>query len=66
MHAGQYESLKDVIKHYDEPPSTKIGQSDLIPFPVDLNDVEMSQLEAFLRALDSEIDAEQKWLRAPK
>lgn len=55
MHAGQYRTLSDVMKHYARPPSTKVGMSDLLP--VELNAKELAQLEAFLRTLDSDIDA---------
>jgi len=66
MHAGQYQTLGDVLKHYDDPPSTKTGQSDLTPIPINLNKDEMGQLRAFLTTLDSEIDAEPKWLTPAK
>ena len=63
MHGGQYKTLSDVLKHYAEPPPTKLGLSDLLP--VELNDAELAQLEAFLRTLDSPIDADPKWLTPP-
>lgn len=66
MHAGQYTSVMDVIKHYNDPPTTKIGQSDLRAIPIQLNKDELLQLEAFLLALDSEIAADRRWLSAPK
>lgn len=63
MHAGQYKSLSDVLKHYADPPSTKVGMSDLLP--VELNERELAQLEAFLRTLDSSIDADPALLSPP-
>jgi len=51
MHAGQYKKLSDVIKHYNNPPSTKIGMNQLLD--IDLTDREMQQLEAFLKTLNS-------------
>jgi len=63
MHAGQYETLFDVIKHYADPPTTKIGKSDLLD--IELNDQEILQLEKFLHTLDSEINSESKYLSAP-
>ena len=63
MHAGQYETLSEVMKHYAEPPNTKVGMSDLLP--VELNDKELAQLEAFLKTLDSPIDADPKLLNPP-
>ena len=53
MHAGQYKTLKDVIKHYNKPPPTKVGMNKL--FDIDLTDLEMQQLEDFLKTLDSPI-----------
>ena len=55
MHGGQYKTLADVIKHYNDPPATKVGMNKLLD--IDLTDKEMNQLEAFLRTLDSEIKA---------
>ncbi|WP_455218671.1 cytochrome-c peroxidase, partial [Kaarinaea lacus] len=63
MHAGQYKTLSEVMRHYADPPSTKVGMSDLLP--VELNDGELVQLEAFLRTLDSSIDADPKLLAPP-
>jgi cytochrome c peroxidase len=63
MHAGQYQTLAEVLKHYAEPPSTKVGMSDLLP--VELNETELKQLEAFLRTLDSPIAADQTLLAPP-
>lgn len=60
MHAGQYKTLADVMKHYAKPPGTKVGLSDLLP--VELNEKELVQLEAFLLTLDSAIDADPKLL----
>ena len=63
MHAGQYETLSDVMKHYAKPPSTKVGLSDLLP--VELGEKELEQLEAFLLTLDSPIDADPAILLPP-
>ena len=60
MHAGQYKTLSDVLKHYADPPSTKVGMSDLLP--VELDDKDLVQLEAFLHTLDSPINADPKLL----
>ncbi|MFC1773442.1 cytochrome-c peroxidase [Pseudomonadota bacterium] len=60
MHAGQYKTLPDVLKHYADPPSTKIGMSDLLP--VELDDKDLVQLEAFLLTLDSPINADPELL----
>ena len=66
MHAGQYNTLKEVIKHYDEPPKTMLGKSDLVALPVELDDKEIADLEAFLHTLESEIGADKKWLKPPQ
>jgi len=63
MHAGQYKTLSEVLKHYADPPSTKVGMSDLLP--VELNEKELMQLEAFLLTLDSTIDADSALLSPP-
>lgn len=51
MHAGQYSSLLDVVRHYADPPATKVGMSSLMP--VSLSDTDIRQLEAFLHTLDA-------------
>ena len=53
MHAGQYKSLSDVIKHYTDTPETTIGQNDLLD--IKLTSIEKRQLELFLLTLDSNI-----------
>lgn len=65
MHAGQYKSLKEVINHYIDTPKTLVGTSDLVPFPINLNNEEKGQLEVFLRSLDSPIHTDTKFLKAP-
>lgn len=64
MHAGQYKTLHEVIKHYNDPPAVQNRQSELFP-DIELNEQEMKQLEAFLHSLNSEIDAEPALLVAP-
>jgi len=64
MHAGQLKTLNDVIKHYDNPPAVTFRQSELF-LNFDLDEQEVKQLELFLKSLNSEIDAEPKWLIAP-
>jgi len=58
MHAGQYETLAEVIKHYSDTPTTKFGHSDLLD--IKLSEVERKQLEVFLSTLDSDIVIKQK------
>jgi cytochrome c peroxidase len=50
MHAGQFETLLDVLRHYRDAPAAAIGHTELEP--VALSDAQLAQLEAFLRALD--------------
>ena len=49
MHAGQYETLGQVLDHYNRAPKAPSGHSELKP--LHLTPTEMGQLEAFLRAL---------------
>ena len=49
MHAGQYASLNDVIRHYSEAPQAPNGHSELEP--LHLTDDEIRQLVAFLTTL---------------
>ena len=64
MHAGQYKTLRDVLKHYNDPPALTNRQSALF-LDIDLNEEELDQLEVFLRTLDSPIAANKIWLKKP-
>ena len=66
MHAGQYKTLSKVIDHYVDPPPTQLGENDTRMLTFDLDDKEQKQLELFLNALDSDIDAESRWLKKPE
>ena len=50
MHAGQIESLGDVLHHYSTAPEAPAGHSELRPR--DLDDHDREQLEAFLHSLE--------------
>jgi cytochrome c peroxidase len=52
MHAGQLETLSDVLRHYDQARPADVGHSELVPLA--LNPAELRQLEAFLGALTSD------------
>lgn len=65
MHAGQYKTLRDVIKHYIDPPPVKFRLSELF-LQVDLNEQELNQLEAFLNSLNSNISTPEAHLAPPK
>lgn len=63
MHKGQLETLHEVLGHYNEAPPAMIGHSDINP--LDLNDRELRQLEAFLRTLDASLATPVEWLVRP-
>ena len=64
MHAGQYKTLREVLKHYNDPPHLTNRQSELF-LDIDLNENELNQLEEFLRALNSPIAADPTLLIKP-
>lgn len=64
MHAGQYKTLKDVLKHYNDPPQLSYRKNDLF-LDIDLNEKELQQLEAFLHTLDSDIATKSNLLAQP-
>ena len=49
MHAGQLNTLADVVKHYSEAPAPLIGHTELKPLK--LSEKEQKQLVALLRTL---------------
>jgi cytochrome c peroxidase len=53
MHAGQLETLEEVVDHYNRAPAAAIGRTELKP--LELTKREQRQLVAFLRALQSPI-----------
>jgi cytochrome c peroxidase len=63
MHAGQLATLRDVLVHYSEA-TPGLGHQELTPrrFGAD----ELRQLEAFLRALDSPVAGDPRWLAPPQ
>ncbi|WP_246312536.1 cytochrome-c peroxidase [Pseudaquabacterium terrae] len=63
MHAGQLDSLDQVVEHYNRAPAAPKGHSELKP--LNLNDREATQLIAFLRTLSGPVAADPKWLREP-
>lgn len=63
MHAGQFATLSEVLRHYNDPPSAPSGRSELIP--LNLTDDELVQLESFLRSLSAPPAAAEKWLQVP-
>jgi cytochrome c peroxidase len=51
MHAGQFDTLAEVLGHYNRAPAAPAGHTELKPLR--LKPAELRQLEAFLRTLDS-------------
>jgi cytochrome c peroxidase len=63
MHAGQFASLEEVLRHYNHPPKSRVGHTELEP--LGLTQREQGQIVAFLHALSGGIDAGPALLRAP-
>jgi cytochrome c peroxidase len=64
MHAGQFGTLAEVIQHYNRAPRAPVGHSELEM--IHLTQIEMSQLEAFLRALSGALLLPPELLQAPR
>jgi cytochrome c peroxidase len=64
MDAGQFATLEEVLNHYNNAPAAPLGHSELEP--LHLTHKQIKQIIAFLKSLDSPINAEPKWLTAPK
>ena len=61
MHAGQFQNLADVLKHYNTTPDSPAGYSELMA--INLNEKELKQIEAFLHSLNSRPTAAEALLR---
>ncbi|MCC6779415.1 MAG: cytochrome-c peroxidase [Hyphomicrobiales bacterium] len=64
LRVGNKARLEDAMWHYRNLPRARIGESELNDLPI--TGVEFDQLEAFLRTLESPIDAPAKYLRSPE
>jgi cytochrome c peroxidase len=53
MHAGQIQTLSEVVRHYNEAPRAPFGHSELKPLKLSRD--ELRQLEAFLATLSSQL-----------
>jgi cytochrome c peroxidase len=62
MHSGQIATLAEVIDHYDRAPAAPAGHTEI--HPLKLSPAERAQLEAYLRTLDTPVNAE-RWLLEP-
>ncbi|HMI56619.1 MAG TPA: hypothetical protein VK511_01090, partial [Gemmatimonadaceae bacterium] len=63
MHAGQLNSLDDVIEHYSNAPRAEMGNSELKPLRLSLD--ERRQVIAFLGTLTGPLTAPAGYLSAP-
>jgi cytochrome c peroxidase len=63
MHTGQFESLRQVLVHYNRAPQAPAGQTALSA--LDLSEVELDQLEAFLHTLTAPPAASPELLQPP-
>jgi len=63
MHGGQMTNLAQVVKHYNEAPSSMLSHNEAKP--LGLRAVERIQIEDFLMTLSAPLATEQKWLVAP-
>ncbi|SMB84316.1 cytochrome c peroxidase [Deinococcus hopiensis KR-140] len=63
MHAGQKATLRDVLEHYNLALSAAVGHSELMP--LHLSGQDLDHIEAFMRTLDSPVDAPAALLRDP-
>lgn len=60
MHNAWYTSLREVLDHYNRAPAAMIGQTELRP--LDLDETELKQLEAFLLTLTAPVNAPPQFL----
>ena len=63
MDAGQFATLEEVLHHYNTAPEAPAGHSELEP--LHLSEKQIAQIIAFLKTLDSPIQADSKWLTKP-
>lgn len=63
MHAGQIETITDVLRHYNEAPEAPAGHSELKPLK--LSKKELAQMEAFLGTLTGPVEAPDGFLQDP-
>jgi cytochrome c peroxidase len=63
MHAGQFQTLRQVLEHYNRAPAAPAGHSELKP--LGLSEQELGQLEAFLRSLSGPLNMSPELLDPP-
>ena len=63
MHGGQIATLREVIEHYNNAPTSMLNHNEAKP--LQLRPVERRQLTAFLQTLSAPLASAEKWLQAP-
>jgi cytochrome c peroxidase len=63
MHAGQFDTLEEVLTHYNAAPAAPSGHSEL--HALDLTQAEIDQIIAFLKTLSGPLAVSDEWLKAP-
>lgn len=63
MDAGQFETLVDVVEHYNSAPEAPAGHGEI--HPLNLSETETAQLIAFLKTLSGPLATSQEWLNSP-
>jgi cytochrome c peroxidase len=63
MHEGQFATLADALKNYNEAPLAMIGHNEAKP--LGLSSRQLGQLEAFLETLDAPLATPAEWLSPP-
>ena len=63
MHSGQFSTLAEVLEHYNSAPRAHIGHNELLP--LNLQQKELEQIEAFLHSLTSPPGVAEGLLRQP-
>ena len=63
MHEGQFASLADVLKNYNQAPLAMIGHNEAKP--LGLSSRQLRELEAFLETLDAPLATPAEWLAPP-
>jgi cytochrome c peroxidase len=63
MHAGQFATLREVLRHYNEAPAAPVGHTELERLR--LSEKELAQLEAYLRTLGGPVAADPELLAPP-
>ena len=66
MHAGQFATLDQVLQHYNTAPPTAADHNHSELEPLNLTQEEIAQIIAFLKTLDSPINADPRWIIRPE